>query len=204
MVKVPPKEASYVPPKGVKVREYSKIIPLAILAGAIYGTLFNFISHYAAIVKLTYISIFAQTHITVMLIMRLSFHDKLDTWRRDKVIITSYIFAFFCLFFAFLLKYIPFIPMLMLIGGFYGVVQGLLFPSLNALFIETTPFRSGKATIIFVVSRNIGIAVFAFICGFLAQKLGYHMMYLIISGVVACVIVYVIVKRKEILGVKTS
>ncbi len=178
----------------VKTRDYISIIPLAVISGAVYSAVYNFISHYAKTLHITMIATFAQAHISVMLSIRLFLNKKMNKWSRKNVILAMHILSVLVLIMGYFLKYYPSIALLIPMGALYGIIHGFMYPSLNTLFIETTPKRSGKATIIFIVSRNIGIAVFSFICGIVADHFGYNIMYLFMAFVALAPVLYIVFK----------
>ncbi len=179
----------------VRTMDYIKIIPLAIMNGGVFAAIFNFISHYTYELRIAVIAIFFQVQTVVMIIIRIFFYNKFDKWDRKRTIVTCFSISALALFVSFLLKYNQSWAVLAFIGFLYGIVQGILFPTLNSLFIDTTPNRSGKANIIFISSRNLGIVIFSFSCGLLSQFFGYSMMYLILSLLSFAFIIYVVKKK---------
>lgn len=159
------------------VKLYLHKIPIAILFGALFSSLFFFISDYAEKLEIAPISIFFQAYTISLLAIRLLLNKKLNQWTKKSIIITGFLIGTLALFNGIMLKFYHSVYLLALIGLFYGSAHGLLYPTINALFVDVTPHRSGKATLIFIVFLNVGLTTSPVIYGLIADLSNYNVMY---------------------------
>ncbi|MBM4364341.1 MAG: MFS transporter, partial [Deltaproteobacteria bacterium] len=84
-------------------------------------------------------------------------------------------------------------PVLVGLALVYGTAHGLVYPSLNALFVAGVPESSrGRAMALFTLSFNVGVTTSAFAGGELAERLGFEALWLTMAalsllGVIALV-----------------
>ncbi len=160
---------------------YFKIIPLAVFFGSIFGTFFSFISDYSKELGLTPYSIFFHLYAVALVLVRFTFVKKLNLWKRHGVVIFGYSIGVIALLAGFFVNYASHILFVALIGFLYGTAHGFLYPSLNVLFVETTPNRKGKATLTFIIFLSFGMGASSLINGLVADLTGYSYMYLIFA-----------------------
>ncbi len=184
--------------ENTKISKYYSLIPFVIFYGALYAALYKFLSVYTIQLKIIYISIFFQVRVIFTFLSRIVSQSKLDKWKNISILSTSFISSFAVLFLGFILKFKPSVYILAIMGAIYGSVHGILYPALNVLFINITPTRTGKATIYFILIKNIGIAVFALLCGLIADYTGYNIMYLIMAILMLIPVLYGVFIRKRL------
>ncbi|PKL11416.1 MAG: hypothetical protein CVV50_05735, partial [Spirochaetae bacterium HGW-Spirochaetae-6] len=160
------------------IKNYFYEFPIAVFFGAICSCFFSFISHYAEELKLFPVTLFFLVYSPTIMLLRFSFFSRLDRWNIHKLVLISFIFAFVGLAGAFLLSFYPSLLLVVGIGVLYGVAHGFLYPGINTLFVDKTPKRRGKATLIFILGYNLGYTLAAWIFGFIAESAGYGAMYL--------------------------
>lgn len=166
------------------LKEYRKIIPLPLLLGMIFATFFSFISHYARESGLNEVAWFYLGYTFILMIVRVLFNGRFSTWKYQITIPTTFYIGIVGLVLASGLSAYPVVPMLVAIGMMLGIAHGILYPTLTVVFLEATPHRSGKATLIFILCFNLGGMLASFINGFIADLTGYQYMYLIAAAVV--------------------
>lgn len=198
-VQVPPKEIKK-ETKPVALREYKSIIILPILFGSAFSSLFSFISHYAEELNLHPVSWYFFCYAGILISFRLFFQKKLNGWNRYKMIFTAFGFALMALLSASFIHHYTVLWGIAFIGSLYGLAHGVLYPVLNTLFVETTPHRSGKATLMFILLFNLGNTISSFFYGFVADLLGYSGMYLLSAVLLfsGLVIFFKVLDKKEL------
>jgi MFS family permease len=159
------------------IKDYNKIIPMAIIFGMVFSSFFSFISHYAKELKIVPVSVFFQAYTITMILIRVSLQNQLNKWGFKKIILTGFIISVVALWNGFFIYYNSTIIFLIILGILYGSSHSLLYPSLNSLFVELTPHRSGKATLIFIVFFSLGMAIASTFYGVMADFIGYNLMY---------------------------
>lgn len=172
------------------ISEYKKIIPITLLFGAVFSTLFSFISHYAKELKLDTVTYFYMGYTAVLIIVRIFFNEKLNVWRKEKVIFFSFLSGIAAIFSAFILDYVHISILLALTGMLHGISHGFLYPAFNVIFVEVTPHRSGKATLVFILCFNLGGMLSSFFYGFIADIIGYSWMYLFATVLTSILFVF--------------
>ena len=76
------------------------------------------------------------------------------------------------------------IPLILLSAVLFGLGNGVAFPTVNVILMELCPVeRRGAANGTMFASMDIGMALGGFLWGFLADKLGFSMVY-ILAGIV--------------------
>lgn len=161
------------------MKAYAAVIPLALLFGTGFSSLFSFISHYASGLSLVPVSAFYLSYTAALTLTRIFFTGTLNRLSRRRVIFGSFLIAVLSLAAASLLSFYPWIWLLGLAGVFYGSAHGFLYPALNMAFIDQTPQRGAKATLLFILFFNLGNTLSSFVLGLLAQWVGYATMYFI-------------------------
>lgn len=162
--------------------EYSKIIALPLLLGMIFQTFFSFISHYSRSLEIEPVSFFYLGYTLVLMMVRVSLNKKLNTWRSSTTIPVTLMAGIIALLLSSMLTAFPIVYLLMLVGALLGITHGILYPTLTVLFLEATPQRSGKATLMFILCFNLGGMAASFVNGYVADLVGYRWMYLISAG----------------------
>ncbi len=167
-----------------EVSLFKKVIPIAVLFGLVFSGIFSFISHYAKEEEVLPVSYFYVTYSSTIVLVRAFFYKHLNSWNRERLIMGSFILCFLALFAAMFLENFSYFYILIIVGNFYGIAHGFLYPSVNMLFVDHSPKRSGKATLIFILFFNLGYTSASFILGFVADYLSYSKMYGITSLVI--------------------
>ncbi len=196
-INVPDKKVRTAVLQKTHYRDYINVIPYVIFYGALYAALYKFLSAYSLQLKILYVSAFFQARVILTFAVRLIFHRNIDKWNNYKIILTSFISGFVVLFLAFLLKFKPEIYILIIMGGVYGSIHGVLYPALSDVFIKKTPDCAGKATMVFMLTKNLGIALFALFCGFIADYIGYNKMYFIMSFLMLIPVFCILINKKN-------
>jgi MFS family permease len=160
------------------LKAYRESLLLPVLFGSLFAGFFSFISDYAKEMNVYPISYYFLSYTAVLIGIRFLFKEKLNIWNRDTVIMGSFFTGILALTAGVFLKTVPQAPMLGLIGIFYGTTHGFLYPTLNVLFVEKTPERRGKATLMFLLFFNLGNTISSFFYGWIAEMGGYSFMYL--------------------------
>lgn len=163
--------------------EYRKIVALPLLLGMIFQTFFSFISHYSRSLEIEPVSFFYLGYTLILMMVRVSLNKKLNTWRSSTTIPVTLMAGIIALLLASGLTAYPIAYILMLVGALLGITHGILYPTLTVLFLEATPRRPGKATLMFILCFNLGGMVASFVNGYVADLVGYRWMYLISAGV---------------------
>jgi MFS family permease len=182
------------------IKSYIKIIPLAILFGAILGSFFSFMSDYTKELSLKPHSTFFHVFALSLVLIRFAFVKQLNIWNRRYIVLTGYFTGVVALLTGFSAELMPSLLLIILAGMFYGTTHGLLYPSLNVLFVETTPRRSGKATLIFIICLSAGMGASSLINGLIADLVGYSYMYLIFAGFVT-LSALIVAKKKQLFNI---
>ncbi|HCL57812.1 MAG TPA: hypothetical protein DHW82_12505 [Spirochaetia bacterium] len=180
-VKIKPKKQDSSSEAPISV--YLKIIPTAILFGMVFSSFFSFISHYAEEYHIVPISAFYLSYTGILILIRLFFFDKMNSWNIHKTIRSSFFLVLLVLTGAYFLPRFSFPLFLGLIGAGYGMAHGFLYPTVSVLFLRQTPERRGKATIVFILLFNLGHSISSVFLGFTADHIGYPYMYLIAAAI---------------------
>lgn len=177
-VRVSPTPAQPPDSSDASIKNYFYEFPLAVFFGAVCSCFFSFISHYTEELKLFPVTLFFLVYSPTIVLLRFTFFSRLDRFNIRKLVLISFTFAFVGLLSAFFLGFYPSLLLVIFIGMLYGVAHGFLYPSINTIFVDKTPKRRGKATLIFILGYNLGYTLAAWLLGFIAQSAGYALMYL--------------------------
>jgi MFS family permease len=115
----------------------------------------------------------------MLIAIRFLLNKHLNQWNKKKVIFSALIICCLALLSAGLLEHFPSMIILIAIGLLYGLAHGLLYPTMNVLYVEQTPSQTGKATLIFILLYSLGGTFSSFVYGFIADHFGYANMYFI-------------------------
>ncbi len=177
-------------------RRYYKIIPLAIFFGSLFGSFFSFVSDYCKEMGLTPYSIFFNMYAVALISIRFTFVKKLNIWDRKKIILSGFIAAVIALITGYIVNIHQNIVFIGAMGLLYGSGHGFLYPTLNVLFVDTTPERKGKATLTFIIFFTLGIGLSSLINGVVADLIGYPYMYLIYAVFATIITAFVFMNKK--------
>jgi len=90
-------------------------------------------------------------------------------------------------------------PIFLLAAVFYGISNGTVGPSLNAIMIKlSSPDKRGAASAVYWASMDIGIGTGAIVWGTVAEKIGFGIIYLLAAFcVMAAIAAYLTVLSKQ-------
>ncbi|MGQ9632458.1 MAG: MFS transporter [bacterium] len=156
-------------------REFRYIVATAIIFGGASSAIMAFLPTYVRLYGLGRVSAFFLGYTSAAIGVRLLGGNLSDRLGRRKIILPTLLLSSLSIYWLALSHTPWFIP---IVGILYGGSHGLLYPSLNALAVESTERENrGKATALFSASFNAGMAVSSFAFGWIAEVLGYRPMF---------------------------
>ena len=165
----------------------SKALPIAIvgcLTSFSYSGIMSFISVYAKTLGIfESVSLFFVVFAAAMLVSR-PFTGRLFDQAGPNYVIYPCLFIF--AIGLFVLSVTHSATVLLIAGVLIGLGYGALLPSFQTMAVQTSPMnRSGHATATFFIMYDLGIALGSFILGIVSSHLGFSILYIICSIVVA-------------------
>ncbi|WP_214483654.1 MFS transporter [Bacillus sp. SM2101] len=157
-----------------------KVVPISIVSGlmyVLYGGIVSFISLYAKERGNVDLAGYFLGILSIALIFARPLSGKVsDKYGSHLVVFPGFILAIIGVL---LLSQTQTVLTFNISAALIGISFGLMLPSLHATMLELVPAeRRGTATATYFMGNDIGIASGSFILGFIANYLGYAMMYL--------------------------
>lgn len=152
-------------------------------AATVYGTVITFLPVYAPKQGVNNFGIFFTTYAIFTLTSRIIAGKLSDRYGRRKVIL-----PFLTLLAAatFLLPFLKSVPLLVVIGGCFGLGFGAFMPALNAFVVDKTlPHERASALAFFTAFMDVGITAGAVLLGIVGEYWGYGTMYGV-GGILVC------------------
>lgn len=141
-----------------------------------FGSLIMFLPTYIEQIGLPNLSPFFIAFSLVAVFLRLTVGSLPDRYGKQRFIIPCAIGYVFCVLAT---SYLSSMLMLTLIGAGLGIFHGMLYPVLNALVVDRVEGTGalGKAMSLHVGSFNAGVTLTSLVSGYIAEYLGYPVMF---------------------------
>jgi len=175
-----------------------KAVPVALIASLVafsYASILSYLSIYSQEKEVLHLtSSFFAVFAAVMLLTR-PFTGRIFDEKGPKYIVIPGLASF--IIGLILLAYMNSPFMFLLSGAFIGLGYGAVVPSFQTLAIQSTKNeRSGYATATFFTLFDTGLAIGSYVLGIIATQLGYQILYLVSSVIIAVTLVIFILRQR--------
>ncbi|WP_342599522.1 MFS transporter [Psychrobacillus sp. FSL H8-0483] len=176
-----------------------KAVPVALIASLVafsYASILSYLSIYSQEKEVLHLtSSFFAVFAAVMLLTR-PFTGRIFDEKGPKYIVIPGLVSF--IIGLILLAYMNSPFMFLLSGAFIGLGYGAVVPSFQTLAIQSTKNeRSGYATATFFTLFDTGLAIGSYVLGIIATQLGYQILYLVSSVIIAVTLVIFILRQRK-------
>lgn len=159
-----------------------RVVLIIAAAGAGFGAVFTFSQPYALALGIREVSGFFVSYAVCALCVRLALVQRLDRYGKRRVCaaaLSAYALAVCTA--AFIRP-----GVLELVGALMGLAQGIYYPMLNALALESVPRQQrGSMMALYHGGFNAGVALLLLIGGSIADKLGYPALFFMSGALTA-------------------
>ncbi|OHD08452.1 MAG: hypothetical protein A2086_00745 [Spirochaetes bacterium GWD1_27_9] len=179
----------------IKRRQLLYLIVMALIFGGTFGIFASFIPNFSKErLGVANLSMFFIPFSIIIIFVRIFFSNLLDKHKKENIIF----FSLFCMLAPMVgILFLSSKYQLLLMGGFYGISHGLLFPTLSTAFVNSG--KESEKIILnntFITVNTFGIVFFSTILGFVGDIFTTISIFITMSVLIFVLIVISLFKKK--------